>query len=56
MCQDIKRLITGRLNEQIRILENRNRLFILNYNLMYYSFSLTFIILYHVLLFYRYLR
>ncbi|RIB23637.1 hypothetical protein C2G38_2170629 [Gigaspora rosea] len=26
MCQDIKRLITGRLTEQIRILENRNRL------------------------------
>ncbi|CAG8804562.1 9281_t:CDS:2, partial [Cetraspora pellucida] len=41
MCQDIKRLIAGRLTEQIRILENRNRLFILNYNLIYYSFSVT---------------
>ena len=53
MCRDLVRFIVKRFYEHIRVLENRNRLFILDYNVMFYSFSITFVILTYVLLYFR---
>ena len=55
LCEVIVWLVVCRLTEQILILENGNREFTLDYNLIYRWFTLTFVFLYYIFLAYRFI-